>query len=737
MDNSSEHNEQKELIEEPYSNVLYVADLPNETTNDDLQKMFKDYHFHFASLNNYKHNQVSAQVYLENKDWANKARHELNGYILKPMNGANSMKEGKPVRICRYEGKGQIRQTNIKQSLLVKNIDSQMSQKEFYNIFLEYGDIVSGKIEYDENGVSKGFGYIYYYLEDSAENAKKNLNGKYYYGKAIEIVNLIPGKKTKTNAITLFVLNIPSNITEKELLPIFEKFGPVTNISVNQRGFAYVSYMNFEGATNCLRQMKTDPISFPGMPNIVVKNASSKEERNANKNFMKSNEAFNYGMSNLNIQFNCLYYNEDIKTDIDLDKEIRLFIKVVMLMDFSPKDVLVDLESMSGLVQFEKFKDYNLFLKKYQELCEKQMPYFQCVPYNYPFPSEENQSQNYNFNNNNMFNNNTPPNYYGPKTMMPMPPNSLNNNIQGNNNFKNMNMNLNNSFQTFNNNNNFKNSNFQNFQNAPQENDNNITPYPNLQYSQNFSQKNNNNNNKYNNGGNKNNGSGNFSKNRYNNYKRQNYNYNNNNQNNNNNRRYNQRNNYSNNDNNNNNINNNNNSNNRKYIIRPGDNIDLSNMKSAMQNVYQMNNPFMRQQMMPKPQWNRNYQNMNQNNNNYFNEINKKNEIDLVAQRNLEKLNPSQLLSQFNKPPINVYPNMLNSNEQEEIRMEIADSIYEIVYAKYPYEASKITGMINEKGIEKMNMLLSKKEDLDEIIEKAYEMIMKSRNNEKNEQNFG
>jgi hypothetical protein len=313
-----------------------------------------------------------------------------------------------------------------------------------------------------------------------------------------------------------------------------------------------------------------------------------------------------------------------------------------------------------------------------------------------------------------------------------MPPNPFNNNIQGNNNFRNMN--INNSFQNFNNN--YKNNNFQSFQNIPQENDNNANPYPNLQYSQNFSQKNNNNN-KYYNGGNKNNGSGNFSKNRYNNYKRQNYNYNNNNQNNNNNRRYNQRNNYSNNDNNNNNINNNNNSNNRKYIIRPGDNIDLSNMKSAMQNVYQMNNPFMRQQMMPKPQWNRNYQNMNQNNNNYFNEINKKNEIDLVAQRNLEKLNPSQLLSQFNKPPINVYPNMLNSNEQEEIRMEIADSIYEIVYAKYPYEASKITGMINEKGIEKMNMLLSKKEDLDEIIEKAYEMIMKSRNNEKNEQNFG
>ena len=104
MDNSSEQNLKKDL-EEPFSNVLYVAELPNETTNDDLQKMFKDYHFHYASLNNFKHNKIWAQVYFENKEWANRARHELNGYILKPMNGANSIKEGKPVRICKYEGK--------------------------------------------------------------------------------------------------------------------------------------------------------------------------------------------------------------------------------------------------------------------------------------------------------------------------------------------------------------------------------------------------------------------------------------------------------------------------------------------------------------------------------------------------------------------------------------------------------------------------------------------------------
>ena len=144
----------------------------------------------------------------------------------------------------------------------------------------------------------------------------------------------------------------------------------------------------------------------------------------------------------------------------------------------------------------------------------------------------------------------------------------------------------------------------------------------------------------------------------------------------------------------------------------------------------------MRPNMMQMKQRNRNIPNMNKNYMmNDYDDMNQKNEIDIIAQRNLETLNPSQLHSQFNKPPINVYANMLDSKEQEEIRMEIADSIYEIVSAKYPLEASKITGMINEKGIEKMNMLLSKKEDLEEIIDRAYEMIKNSK--KENEKNSG
>ena len=45
-------------------NVLFVADLPNETTNEDLQTIFHDYHFQFASLNTFKNNTNLESIYL-------------------------------------------------------------------------------------------------------------------------------------------------------------------------------------------------------------------------------------------------------------------------------------------------------------------------------------------------------------------------------------------------------------------------------------------------------------------------------------------------------------------------------------------------------------------------------------------------------------------------------------------------------------------------------------------------
>ena len=138
------------------SNILFVADLPKETTYEDLSILFQPYHFQYASLNNSKASSVWAKVCLETESYAIRAKHELNGEILIPKLVMGSSK-GKPIRICTFEGHGMKGEKNFNQSLLVKNIDKNVSQKEFYQLFLQYGEIDSAKIEYDENGNSKGF----------------------------------------------------------------------------------------------------------------------------------------------------------------------------------------------------------------------------------------------------------------------------------------------------------------------------------------------------------------------------------------------------------------------------------------------------------------------------------------------------------------------------------------------------------------------------------------------------
>jgi RNA recognition motif-containing protein len=81
------------------------------------------------------------------------------------------------VRICKYEARNQINEStkDISKSLLVKNLEKSITAKDFYKLFEEFGEISSSKLEVDENGVSKGYGYVHFSDAKSAEKAKEKL----------------------------------------------------------------------------------------------------------------------------------------------------------------------------------------------------------------------------------------------------------------------------------------------------------------------------------------------------------------------------------------------------------------------------------------------------------------------------------------------------------------------------------------------------------------------------------
>ena len=633
-----------------FSNILFVSELPKETKEEDLESLFKNYHFLKASLNNSKMNKIWAQVILENEEWANKARQELNGFFLIPRSANNDKSKGKPIRICKFESKyspNNNKNIDSKRNLLVTNLDTKMTQMEFYNIFIKYGDISSGKIEYDENGISKGYGYIYYYDESSAEKAKENLNNKEFYGKNIRVVNLIPGKfkKNNNNNLTIFVLNLPNNITEKEIKSIFDKYGKIVNISLTNKGFAFINYETYKAASECLSDIKNHPISFSGLPNLIVKFATSKEEREANKNSYKNN------INNDDLYkmfFKLIDNGEEIRNIYDLDKKIRLFIKIIFVTEYIPAAVEVNEKIRCGIVTFNNIKHCQIFIQKFKEYCTFNRPMFNCIPYNIikseikdSFINLDNYSQN--IKNDNIVNPNTGNNIgYDDLSMKNYKSNSTQNlygsGINDNNNYNNLALSNDVLFNNKKNNNNpiSNNSQMNNF------------VYPRIQSSQ-----------------------------QLNNYK--------------------------------NNINfyNNIKQNKNAYI-----NINSNNNLNSGTNNKMFNN------------FNNNSLNFNNYTNNTIN--NSINDISNITENSNNKNNKILLKpSEFNSPVLCLY----NSNNQEyenkeENIYEISDSIYQIVQEKYPNEAGKITGMIKELGFKKMNLLLSKPDDLNEIIERAYKMIM-------------
>merc|ERR1711998_643458 len=72
-------------------------------------------------------------------------------------------------------------------NLYVKNIDDKVTDEAFREIFAAHGTITSAKIMREENGDSKGFGYICYSTQEEATKAVAEVHGKVVGGKPLVV----------------------------------------------------------------------------------------------------------------------------------------------------------------------------------------------------------------------------------------------------------------------------------------------------------------------------------------------------------------------------------------------------------------------------------------------------------------------------------------------------------------------------------------------------------------------
>lgn len=172
---------------------------------------------------------------------------------------------GKPVRIMYSNRDPSLRKSGTA-NIFIKNLDKAIDNKALLDTFSVFGNILSCKIETDESGRSKGFGFVQFDQEEAALNAIEKLNGMCLNDKPIYVGHFQRKleRENTSNIATfnnVFVKNLSESTTEDHLTKIFGEFGKITSTVVMRAGdgkskcFGFVNFENSDDAARAVNEL--------------------------------------------------------------------------------------------------------------------------------------------------------------------------------------------------------------------------------------------------------------------------------------------------------------------------------------------------------------------------------------------------------------------------------------------------------------------------------------------------
>jgi len=165
--------------------------------------------------------------------------------------------KGRPCRIMWSQRDPSLRKSGVG-NIFVKNLDKNVDTKALYDTFSLFGSILSCKVACDQNGKSRGYGFVHYETDEAAAQAIERVNGMQIGEKTVQVVKFQKRQQRDTNEVftNLFVKNFPE-ITEDKITELFAEYGTITSTFISEedkqgRKFAFVNFDEPEAAQKAI-----------------------------------------------------------------------------------------------------------------------------------------------------------------------------------------------------------------------------------------------------------------------------------------------------------------------------------------------------------------------------------------------------------------------------------------------------------------------------------------------------
>ncbi|KAJ9175295.1 hypothetical protein P3X46_013864 [Hevea brasiliensis] len=170
---------------------------------------------------------------------------------------------GSPIRIMYSHRDPSVRKSGAG-NIFIKNLDKAIDHKGLHDTFSAFGNILSCKVATDFSGQSKGYGFVQFDNEESAQKAIEKLNGMLLNDKQVYVGPFLRKQERenandKTRFNNVFVKNLSEAITEDELKKIFGEFGTITSAVLMRDGDGKTKcfgFVNFENADDAARAVE-------------------------------------------------------------------------------------------------------------------------------------------------------------------------------------------------------------------------------------------------------------------------------------------------------------------------------------------------------------------------------------------------------------------------------------------------------------------------------------------------